>query len=706
MDEHQTNINSVHGPVHTGSGNIINKVVNVITGDNSTRRQQRNRQMMLERVSSRWIEGVFQESLYHDVLIQLEKETRPDAVQQPWKNQVQEAAKHAPRSIPKDKPALEIFDETNGALLILGSPGSGKTMTLLELARDAIQRAENDQTQPIPVILNLSSWGAERQELVRWCIAELNLKYQIPKKIARQWLDNDELLLLLDGLDEVPATQREACLEAINQFRQEHGLAKIVVCCRIEEYRQLAARLKLEQAIFLHALRPEHIEQYLATTVSEHSTLPDALRQDPALWELAQSPLMLNIIIRSYHQMTKRITEEKTDLLETQNDTRQRVFNAYIKRMLSRRSAEQPYSAEQTKCWLSWLARQMAQHGQSEFFLEDIQPTWLATPLQRFFYHIAVRLIGGAVIVLTFMLAAGLLHLQQLWASDANTLPDSFVVGFVFVGIIMGIAFELASVLAIKLPHWLTILGTVGIITLPGGISDWNLGIVLGLLCGLPGAWAGVAMGSRNRIHIVERLTWSWRNALLKGGGLGILMQVCLALLFKLVLAHSPYFAQTTLRDVLEAGLFPLLACFAIFGLSRRELLPESRIFPNQGIKRSASNAVKLIGVMLLTGIVFMLVFAWLNPGGSLVSSLVFGLLLGLVSGLPFGLSVGGAALIQHVLARCMLILNGKVPLNFVNFLEYSVERIFLRKVGGGYIFIHRMLLEHFTMLEDSTNKG
>jgi len=32
--------------------------------------------------------------------------------------------------------------------------------------------------------------------------------------------------------------------------------------------------------------------------------------------------------------------------------------------------------------------------------------------------------------------------------------------------------------------------------------------------------------------------------------------------------------------------------------------------------------------------------------------------------------------------------------------LDYAADRIFLRKVGGGYIFIHRMLMEYFAALE------
>jgi hypothetical protein len=30
----------------------------------------------------------------------------------------------------------------------------------------------------------------------------------------------------------------------------------------------------------------------------------------------------------------------------------------------------------------------------------------------------------------------------------------------------------------------------------------------------------------------------------------------------------------------------------------------------------------------------------------------------------------------------------------------YAAKRIFLRKVGGGYIFIHRMSMEYFVALE------
>jgi hypothetical protein len=41
-----------------------------------------------------------------------------------------------------------------------------------------------------------------------------------------------------------------------------------------------------------------------------------------------------------------------------------------------------------------------------------------------------------------------------------------------------------------------------------------------------------------------------------------------------------------------------------------------------------------------------------------------------------------------------------RIPRNYPRFLDYGAEHILLRKVGGGYIFVHRLLLEYFASLE------
>jgi hypothetical protein len=45
-------------------------------------------------------------------------------------------------------------------------------------------------------------------------------------------------------------------------------------------------------------------------------------------------------------------------------------------------------------------------------------------------------------------------------------------------------------------------------------------------------------------------------------------------------------------------------------------------------------------------------------------------------------------------------------PLNFVKFLDQCARLTFLKKVGGGYIFIHRMLLDYFADLTQPSTKA
>jgi hypothetical protein len=88
--------------------------------------------------------------------------------------------------------------------------------------------------------------------------------------------------------------------------------------------------------------------------------------------------------------------------------------------------------------------------------------------------------------------------------------------------------------------------------------------------------------------------------------------------------------------------------------------------------------------------------FGLMGLAGELFMALGFGL----GGGLVFGLVVGGAAWLQHYLLRFLLYCSGAMPWNLTRFLDYAADRIFLRKVGGGYIFIHRLLMEYFASLE------
>jgi eukaryotic-like serine/threonine-protein kinase len=123
--------------------------------------------------------------------------------------------------------------------------------------------------------------------------------------------------------------------------------------------------------------------------------------------------------------------------------------------------------------------------------------------------------------------------------------------------------------------------------------------------------------------------------------------------------------------------------------------------FPNDGIRRSLRNA-SIGGVLggLLGGVVFGLSF---GLGYGLRQGLLGGLFGGLLGGFGVGLGFGGFACLHHFALRLVLWHNNFAPLNYIRFLDYATARILLHKVGGGYVFVHRLLLEYFATLHQTS---
>ena len=124
----------------------------------------------------------------------------------------------------------------------------------------------------------------------------------------------------------------------------------------------------------------------------------------------------------------------------------------------------------------------------------------------------------------------------------------------------------------------------------------------------------------------------------------------------------------------------------------------ETKTVPNQGIWLSLRNAV-VIGLIVGVGLgpLFGLI---VGLGIGLLFGLKLGLIIGLIAGLLAALWYGGFDLIKYCSLRLILYLQGYIPFNYSRFLDYAVKCVFLQKVGGGYIFIHRILLEHFAKME------
>lgn len=370
-------------------------------------RREGHRQLLLKEVHAFWIAGVLEQSLHGAALIALGLHERPDIIANPW-GLVLQQPERAVRTLPRGTQITQVYDAVGGELLILGSPGSGKTTLLLELTRALLARARLHGAYPVPVVFNLSSWAARRQTLAHWLIDELHSRYRIPRNLSRAWVHTDQVILLLDGLDEVPSEYRADCVEAINAFRQEHGLAPMVVCSRRDEYLDQQARIQLRSAVSIQPLTPQQIDRYLSGAEGQLEAVRVALQHDPVLQELACSPLMLSVLTLAYHGLP---VETLVGSLEMR---RRQVFATYVQRMFERRGPATKYTAEQTVRLLAWIARQLVEHNQIEFSIEQIKPDWLPDKrTHQLYQRVIVRLLSGLLLALFLIVGAVVIFKMQ-----------------------------------------------------------------------------------------------------------------------------------------------------------------------------------------------------------------------------------------------------------------------------------------------------
>ncbi|MFL5539718.1 MAG: NACHT domain-containing protein, partial [Longimicrobiaceae bacterium] len=258
----------------TGSGNLFTATGDVIQVsyhlDQPTADDRRNLANLLAHVKRTWITDVLEHSVHETAMLELGMREEASAVEHPWERILETPAEPG-EVLPPDRSIGKVFEDVGRLLLVLGEPGSGKTTTLLTLARECVRQAERDPAAPVPVVLSLSTWAETRGPIHDWLVGELGARYFVGRPLARRWLEQSRLLLLLDGLDEVAEDRRSDCVGALHDFVKKHGVPGMVVCCRAQEYRALPVRLRLGGAVLLLPLTQGQVDAYLRAAGPELS---------------------------------------------------------------------------------------------------------------------------------------------------------------------------------------------------------------------------------------------------------------------------------------------------------------------------------------------------------------------------------------------------------------------------------------------------
>jgi DNA-binding XRE family transcriptional regulator/energy-coupling factor transporter ATP-binding protein EcfA2 len=352
----------------------------------TTALHRQNQRRMLERLHHAYSE-LLEYSLQEVAWIELGLAGMPDAVQNATNRLLRLSGKCA-QPLPSGTSILEVYESSERELLILGEPGAGKSTLLLHLAQALVQQAEQEEAHPLPVILNLSSWAEQKPALEDWISDQLALTYDVSQHLSTQWVRNGHVLPLLDGLDEMDAASRTACIAAINAYHREHLLVPLVICSRRVEYEDAARhkKLALQQAVLIRPLTIEQVIASLEQAGQSLETLRQALQTNQALRELVTTPLMLSIVLLTYSRTSLPTLSHEVATLQEQ------VWTDYVARMTEQKGDSRRYPYTQTSSWLRWLARNLQTHYETVFYLEHVQTDWLSEGLRQNAFLLTMRL--------------------------------------------------------------------------------------------------------------------------------------------------------------------------------------------------------------------------------------------------------------------------------------------------------------------------
>jgi DNA polymerase III delta prime subunit len=565
---------------------------------------------------------------------------------------------HSTSLLPTSSVSLQnLYDLCHDGLLILGSPGAGKTIALVELARTLLEHAKNDEKQPIPVILSLASWDVKRAPLQEWLAQELQTWYQVSLALAQFWIQTGQIVPLLDDFDMVADTSRAACIHAINAYYQQHGLIPLVVCSRSEEYFAQPTRFHLRHAVVLQPLSPSLVERYI---VQEHQTLKPIrtlLKRYPQLFNYVRLPRFLDLLAR---YMTKHPTSSQAyrSLVRSKNFrlVEQELVNSYVQQQLQQIPASSPVTPLQVCQTLHWLALGMKAHHQTLFALDELQPDWLPDEQVRQKAQERVKYL----IIFAYMIIGQLNGILLSQSTHAPLMTISFLFGLVA-------GHQVFKAIKNK------------------KISPTPV----------------------FNMSVMEVVAWAWKHKrarfiklILRMGG------ICLLMVGGCVTIVSIFFGFLSgwafgLRTGFLIGIFALVCLFGggMIGALRIGLVRRHVRRPQDSVWRSARQGM-LYGLLLGggTGSIAFLITESLQFG--LKSSQGFAIAIGIGSGLYVwllcSLMNGGYTLLQYYVLRSLLKKAGAIPHELPLILNVAVQCRLLCLVNSSFMFPHRWLRNYF----------
>jgi GTPase SAR1 family protein len=227
--------------------------------------------------------------------------TAPNPIGQVFREKVREQFHHDDLVATEQREYDDILPavEDMRQLVVLGDPGSGKTTTLWRIAVEYAEQARDNPTKPLPVFVRLGEIKPDQtlDGYIIGLLGELGPYYHT-------LLEEKRLVLLLDGLNELPTQNRAELAGQVRELVQrcqQAGMTAAVTCRELDYV--AALNVDIPQQVRITPLDPPRIWQFVTGYIKEPAGTGDTL-----FWDLAGE---------TAHQYWRDFLEEVGDLFET-----------------------------------------------------------------------------------------------------------------------------------------------------------------------------------------------------------------------------------------------------------------------------------------------------------------------------------------------------------------------------------------------------